>query len=156
MEIIIADLQHLWDIQNLSKKLFLDDFNNYDTTLDIDRSHSKQATDFFTWLIKDPNSCIFLAIESNSVVWYICWWIYPLVSRRKGFENIGELYNIFVEEKYRNKNIGWELYTELTKWFQTKNINRVRVSASAWNISAINFYKKHWFNNYISILEQEI
>lgn len=156
MEIISARIEHLDQIQNLSSKLILDDYENYDKTVDINRSHSEDWENFFRNWIIDNNSCIYIAIDNNKVIWYVYGWIYSSVSWRIWTKHIAELYNFFVDEEYRSAGVGWKLYQSFLDWVKLQNVDRLKVVASAANQQAIKFYKKNSFEEYTITLETSL
>lgn len=52
------------------------------------------------------------------------------------------LEDLVVSQKHRGKGIGSALYTEVMRYAQSKNVNRVEWVVLDWNTPAIEFYKK--------------
>lgn len=156
MDIIAARIEHLDMVQKLSKELILDDYNNYDKSIDIDRSHSKKWTDFFKEWIEDDKNIIYIAMDNEKAVWYIYWGIHLSSSWRIWSEHIAELYNFFVHEDYRSHWLGSQLYTKFKKWCINQQLETISVAASATNEQAIKLYEKYWFEKYTITLECSI
>ncbi len=153
MKIITAKIEHLNMIQKLSKKLILDDYNNYDKSIDVDRSHSEKWTVFFKEWIEDHKNIIYLAMDGEKAVWYIYWGIHLSSSWRTWWTHIAKLYNFFVDEDYRSHWLGSQLYAKFKKWSTNQQVEAISVVASATNEQVIKLYKKYWFKEYTLTLE---
>ena len=57
----------------------------------------------------------------------------------------GNIDDIMVKKRHRNKGIGFLIYQELKKWFIDENCHSIILS-TYWNSNAINFYRKIGFN----------
>lgn len=156
MEIIEAGIEHLWEIQDLSNELLLDDYNNYDKSILTNRSHSEKWEKFFRNWITDNENIIYLAMDQWTPIWYIYWWIYCNASWRTWPEYIAELFNFYIQEKYRWAWLGVKLYEKFEEWSKVKEVEKISVNASATNQKVIKLYKKIWFEEYITKLEKKI
>ena len=56
----------------------------------------------------------------------------------------------------RGTGIGSKLVEEVKKWAKLKKVKRLKVIASSNNSRAIEFYKKKGFQDYDTVLEQDI
>ncbi|QFR38851.1 GNAT family N-acetyltransferase [Candidatus Gracilibacteria bacterium 28_42_T64] len=153
MKIITAKIEHLNMIQKLSKKLILDDYNNYDKSIDVDRSHSEKGTVFFKEGIEDHKNIIYLAMDGEKAVGYIYGGIHLSSSWRTGGTHIAKLYNFFVDEDYRSHGLGSQLYAKFKKWSTNQQVEAISVVASATNEQVIKLYKKYGFKEYTLTLE---
>jgi len=60
-------------------------------------------------------------------------------------EKIGEIYQAFVDRKFRNRGIGKLLVEELLKWLRKRKIKFVEVEVDSRNEIGIGAYKKYGF-----------
>lgn len=60
---------------------------------------------------------------------------------------------MFVEEGFRNHEIGSKLVKSFLKWAKKKGVENVRVGALAQNSKALQFYRKLGFKDYEVTLE---
>ena len=71
-------------------------------------------------------------------------------------EKYGYIDEMAVTAGYRNKGIGEKMFTEIMKWFQSKEINRVEIQTTAQNIAANSFWTKQGFEVYSHTLYRDI
>jgi len=150
-----ATMENLKDIQELNLLLFKKEYKEYDKTLDLDWTFGEKGTKSFKNKISDVDSCAFVAIVDNKIVGYLVGGLTDPESYRI-LPKIAELDNMLVLEDYRNLGIGKKLYLALIDWCKSKDIKKIKVTASAQNIKAINFYKKNGFIGYDLTLERNI
>jgi len=60
---------------------------------------------------------------------------------------IGNIVEIFIEEEFRNKNIGTLLIGECEEFFHMYDVKVVQINAAVANTDAIKFYEKRGFRN---------
>jgi ribosomal protein S18 acetylase RimI-like enzyme len=60
----------------------------------------------------------------------------------------GEINNMLIDDKYRNHGVGKALVDKFKKYCADRNIQNLKVVASAKNKDAIEFYKKQGFNEF--------
>ncbi len=139
-----ANLEDLKCIQELNNKLFDLEFNNFDDTLKLNWPLEKEGKEYFENMIK--NEIIFVAEYNSLIVGYLAGSISEEVSYIK--ESFAELDNMYIEEKYRRFGIGTLLINAFKKYCRTKEIQNIKVTASAKNYKAIQFYLKNEFEDY--------
>ncbi|AXV37519.1 MAG: GNAT family N-acetyltransferase [Methanobacterium sp. BRmetb2] len=71
-------------------------------------------------------------------------------------ENGGEIYSIYVEEKYRSLGIGSEIMKRALKWMDEKGVNTKKVVVGVGNQKAMSFYEGYGFHPRSITLEQTI
>lgn len=59
--------------------------------------------------------------------------------------NEGFVEDLFVSDKYRNKEVGTKLFQALLKWLEQNNSKTVDVHVSVGNENAMKFYEKNGF-----------
>lgn len=60
-------------------------------------------------------------------------------------EKIGEVYQAFVDKKFRKKGVGKLLFEELIKWFKRRKIKFIEVLVDSRNKIGISAWKKYGF-----------
>ena len=141
------------EIKRLNQMLFDYEADAFDNTLNTawpdanDESYQNNASgDNFFALVHE---------EGGKIVGY-------LVARRfetKPYRNKiiqVELDHTFIEEEYRNKGIGRQMFEEMKKWALEIGATSLSVTASAMNADAIAFYHKCGFKDYNLTLEMEL
>ena len=82
---------------------------------------------------------------------YTNWYIYEENNKIIGFINYDVIYEkseieyIYVDKKYRNKNLGTELLNMMFQNLEKRNVENVTLEVRSDNKIAINFYKKNGF-----------
>lgn len=147
IEIIIkkATIENLNEIQELNNQLFELEYNNFDSSL-------KVGTEYFSNMLN--NQVVFIALVDNSIVGYLAGSIN--VESSYVTKSLAELDNMFILEDYRKYGIGTKLVTEFKKYCLNKGIQEIKVTASARNNNAINFYKKNSFEDFEVTLKMKL
>ena len=152
IEIKRADISNIKDIQDLNHQLFELEFNNFDSSLKVGWTYEKEGTDYFTEMLN--NEVVYIALIENKIVGYLA----GSVNIQNSYvtKSLAEVDNMFILEDYRKYGIGSKLMNEFKKYCIQNNIEELKVTASAKNSNAINFYKKNGFNEFEITLKQEI
>ena len=153
-ELIIrnATIDDLSDIQKLNKILFELEYNNFDSTLDINWPMSNEGKNYFENAIN--NNVVLVAVLDDKIVWYLVGSLNTGYSYNKNIQ--AELDNMCILEEYRKMGIGKQLFLEFKKICQNNNINELKVVASYDNLNAIDFYKNNSFAPSEVVLKQNI
>lgn len=149
----VARAQDLKMILDLNFKLFQKEYREYDKSLNLHWTNSKQGKKYFQWRVNKSDGFVEVAEFNEKVVGYIAGGL----SERKFYRKravYAELENMFVEEKHRSKGIGKIFVKDFLKWCVKKKVDYISVTASAENIRAIDFYRKCGFKNYNITLER--
>ncbi|MFZ4648708.1 MAG: GNAT family N-acetyltransferase [Patescibacteria group bacterium] len=148
-----ASNKDLSGILRLNLDLFKKEFKEFDKSLNIKWTNSKEGRDYFSKRIVNKDSFVAVAICNEEIVGYICCGIHrsPIQIIKKA-----ELENMMISEEFRGKGIGSKLAKEFFRWCKVKNIKKITVIASAKNLSGIRFYKKLGFDDYDLTLEKKI
>ena len=152
INIRIANINDLIYIQELNNSLFELEFNNFDDTLKVGWPFEKEGKKYFEYMIN--NQIIFIAQDEEKIVGYLAGTICKDVSYIT--ESFAELDNMYINEDYRRFGIGTLLMNEFKKYCKEKNIQNIKVTASAKNNKAINFYMKNGFEDYNITLKYKI
>ena len=101
----------------------------------------------FELILNDTSTILFAIIEEEKMIGFMniqCF--YSIWSHGKVFF----LDDFFIEENFRRKGYGEKALKDLQKYAKKSEIKRIQLIAENTNPKAIEFYKKHKFN------EQEI
>ena len=105
-------------------------------------------------LMKSEDGLVLVALDSGRVVGYSLSEIRS--SRGLELETFGAVDHVAVTASYRRRGIGEEMLSEILKWFQSRNIDRVELEVLAKNQVAYSFWKKHGFTDYRHRLYRQI
>ncbi len=147
-----AELEDLTSIQKLNDNLFDIEFNNFDDTLKREWALEKDGQEYFEDMIK--NEIVFVAQIEDKIVGYLAGSICEQISYIT--ETFAELDNMCIYDEYRRFGIGTLLMDEFKKYCKEKNIQNIKVTASAKNNRAIQFYMKNGFEDYNVTLKFKI
>lgn len=147
-----ANITDINAIQELNHKLFELEYKNFDDTLKVGWSLGKDGEEYFTSMIN--NDIVFVAEYEDKIVGYLAGNICEQISYIT--ESFAELDNICINEIYRNMGVGTLLIDEFKKYCKNQNIENIKVTASAKNSKAIQFYLKNGFEDYNVTLKCKI
>ncbi|TRZ77843.1 GNAT family N-acetyltransferase [bacterium] len=151
-----AKKEDLNDILNLNSDLFKKEYKDFDDSMDLDWTSSKEGQNYFSGRISNSEEgCLYVAKFDKKVIGYLCGGIGKTESYRKEAK-CAELENMFVKEKFRNQRIGEKLVEKFINWCKEKLVDHASVTASVQNSLAINFYKKSGFEEYNLVLEMKL
>lgn len=147
-----AVLEDLISIQKLNDNLFDLEFNNFDDTLKREWALEKEGQEYFEDMIK--NEIVFVAQIEEKIVGYLAGSICEEISYIA--ESFAELDNMCIDDEYRRFGIGTLLMDEFKKYCKEKNMQNIKVTASAKNNRAIQFYMKNGFEDYNVTLKYKV
>lgn len=147
-----AGLEDLTSIQKLNDNLFDLEFNNFDDTLKREWALEKEGQEYFEDMIK--NEIVFVAQIEEKIVGYLAGSICEEISYIT--ESFAELDNMCIDDEYRRFGIGTLLMDVFKKYCKEKNMQNIKVTASAKNSRAIQFYMKNGFEDYNVTLKYKI
>ena len=147
-----ANLEDLNAIQKLNNNLFELEFNNFDDTLKVGWPFEKEGKEYFENLLN--SEIVFVAEVEEKIVGYLAGSICEEVSYIT--ETFAELDNMCIDDEYRRFGIGTLLMDEFKKYCKEKNMQNIKVTASAKNSRAIQFYMKNGFEDYNITLKYKI
>lgn len=139
-----ATIENLNEIQELNNQLFELEYNNFDSSLKVGWPFEKEGIEYFSDMLN--NQVVFIAFVDNSVVGYLAGSIN--VESSYVTKSLAELDNMFILENYRKYGIGTKLVNEFKKYCLNIGIQEIKVTASARNNNAINFYRKNGFEDF--------
>ena len=108
-------------------------------------------------ILKDENKPIFVFADQEKVVGYA----FCIVKDIKNDNNLQDYRYIFiddlcVEEEYRNKFIGTELYNHVKQYAKAKNAKSIRLNVWNLNEKALNFYQKNGMEILEYVMEEKL
>ena len=139
-----ATLNDTKTIQKLNHELFKLEKECFDSTLITDWPLSKEGEMYFKDLIK--NSYVIIALKDEIPVAYLA----GSISDKCPYSLLqyGEINNMFVDSSFRGQGIGKSLVDNFKQYCAEKNIQNLKVVASAKNKNAQEFYKKQGFSEF--------
>jgi len=150
-----ANENDLDKIIELNQKLFDLEYDNFDQTTNCKWPISESARNFYLERITGQKGCVFVAEEDGGIVGYLAGSIAePSEYRNAG--KVAELDDMFVEEEYRNRQIGKKLMNAFLDWCKSAKVKRIKVLVTALNKRGIDFYLENCFKEMDVILEREI
>lgn len=146
MNVIIkrATIENLEDIQKLNNNLFELEYKNFDPSLKVGWPFEDEGTEYFKDMLN--NEVVYIAVIDNKIIGYLAGSIN--VESSYVTKTLAELDNMFILEKYRKYGIGTKLISEFKNHCKNLGIQELKVTASAKNINAINFYIKNGFEDF--------
>lgn len=146
-----ANINDLNSIQELNNKLFKKEYKEYDSSLEVGWTYSSAGENYFKNIIK--NNYAVVAVDKDKIIGYLAGNIHMYGSYTT---KLAELENMFVKPEYRNRKIGSKMIEKFINYCKEQGITEIRVTAYLQNEQAIEFYKKHGFQNLEVILNQKI
>ena len=136
----VADLE---TIQKLNQELCAKEHTEYDETINPDYPFTEKGEAYFKGRIESEDGFVVLAKdESGTPVGYLVGGMAHPEDYRT-VESFAELENMFVGESARGKGVGGKLVNQFREWCNERNVQIIRIEASAENTEAIEFYKRH-------------
>jgi ribosomal protein S18 acetylase RimI-like enzyme len=152
IEIREAINNDLKNIHKLDIDFFDESHKKHDKTLNLNWPNTYNAQKWFDRRINDKKSLFLVAESDDKLVGYFCGSISKVYSHRKRVKS-ADLENIFISGNYRRKHLGSQFVEKFIKWCKENKVKQISVSAFANNQSAINFYHKFGFINYVITME---
>ena len=154
MDIIIkkADIENLKEIQELNNQLFKLEYDNFDPSLKVGWPFEKEGIEYFSDML--TNEIVFIALVDDIIVGYLAGSIN--VESSYVTKTLAELDNMFILESYRKYGIGTKLINEFKDYCKKRQIQEIKVTASAKNVNAILFYKKNGLEEFDVTLKMKI
>lgn len=152
IEIKKADITYLKDIQDLNNQLFELEYNKFDPALKVGWTFEKDGEKYFNNMLN--NEIVYIALDKDKVVGYLAGSIN--IQGSYVTKSLAEIDNMFILEEYRKYGIGTKLISEFKSYCFKNKIEELKVTASAKNKNAIEFYMKNGFNEFEITLKQKV
>lgn len=154
MFIIEAKKENLEDLIKLNRELC-----DYHKRLDKYNYSSPETEKFFRKFFlknyKKKNFLYLIAEDKGKVVGYSSAQIKktePYIKPKK----VGEIFSIYVLEKYRRERVGKKLFEELIKWFKRNKIKHIEIFAHVKNKKGVKFWQKAGFSEYLKRMRLDL
>lgn len=105
--------------------------------------------------IKDPKQHVILAVDGDEPVGFLIGEYYKATAYKR-IKRDSEVLSLFVEKKYRGKQIGPMLIEEFENWARTKNCDQIKIEPYFNNVKAIKFYKREGYKDYVVMLRKKL
>jgi len=138
-----ATQNDLRKVQELNLMLFQWD-SQFDNALNMEWTFGKVGESYFRDMIQ--NEFVVVAQAQDNVVGYLAGSLHN--EKHYSTEIYAELDNMFVLEEWRKHGVGKALIQEFFNQCEVKGIKAIRVTASAKNQGAIEFYKRNGFTEF--------
>ena len=154
MEIIIkkATIENLKDIQELNNKLFELEYENFDDSLRVGWPLENEGEEYFKEVLN--NGIIYIALADNKIIGYLAGSFN--IENTYVTKTLAEADNMYILEDYRKYGVGTRLMNEFKNECIKRGIQELKVTASAKNINAINFYRKKGFEDFELTLKMKL
>lgn len=141
IEIRVADIGDLEDIQRLNNKLFEYEYERFDPLLVRGWPFSEKGKKYFKSIIEEEIALV--AVDDGVIIGYLAGTMDTKNSCYNG--TMAELDNFYIDERYRGNGLGGKMVDEFKKYCKEKGVDTIKVTASALNSGAIAFYEKNGF-----------
>ena len=105
--------------------------------------------------LKDKNMIFLLAKLDTKIIGY-CEGGIGKDSNYTLPRQIGYIYTLIIENKYRRKGVGKKMLNKLMKWFKNKKVKNIELEADARNNIGIDFWKNNKFFTYRLKMRQDL
>lgn len=154
VKIRFATIKDFKTVQSLNLSLFKKEYKEYDKTLNTGWPFSRKGKQYYKRRLSGEG-CALIASIDGTPIGYLLGSIIKVDSYQKK-SVYAELENMFVVDQYRNMKVGTGLIKVFLKWCKSKKVKRVKVKASAHNLSGLQFYRKNRFGDYNLVLEKDL
>jgi len=146
-----AAIDDLKSVQHLNDLLFKHD-GQFDETVCTGWTYGDSGENYFRSMIE--NEFVWVAENEADVIGYLA----GSYKNKELYSNetYAELNDMYVLEEFRKQGAGKLLFDKFNSECKRKGIKAIRVTASAKNSGAINFYKKNGFDEFDIILRKRI
>jgi len=143
MEIRKAMLSDVDDISPLNCML-MKHHEKIDKYWAVKEDAQKRAVRFLKMTIRSPKGMVFVAEDGGKIIGYALGYLKKLPPISK-MDQVGELCDCFVLERYRRRGIGKKLSAELFKWFRSKGMKYAELNVDVRNTPGLKAWKNFGF-----------
>jgi len=106
--------------------------------------------------MQNKNSLILVALDGKKVVGYGYSLIYGPSKLTMKEDKAGCIHDLFITRDCRRQGIGKTIYTEILKWFRSKDVNRIYLDVNVNNHEANEFWRKLGYTYFQITLSRKI
>jgi ribosomal protein S18 acetylase RimI-like enzyme len=150
----LAKPKDLKEVMKLNLELFKNQQKNFDATLNLYWTFSKEGKKYFRKRISEVNT--FIEVIENPQKKILIAYAIGFIQKRHNYRAAGkymELESIFVETKYSGSKLGSKLLNDFIGWGKANKVDNVSLFVAAKNNLARDFYKKFGFEDYDIVME---
>ena len=123
-----------------------EDLIKFESKLDEQINGMFKVEEFYERTLNKEDSVIFVAKDDKKIVGYVM--AYIKKENKAVNNNIVEVMHIYIDEKYRKKNIGKSLMLKIEDWAKTKLKSfDIELQCVSNNINALKFYESLGYKN---------
>jgi len=150
-----ATTKDLESILKLNLELFKKEYREFDRSLNLDWTYSKEGREYFKNKIIKKDSFAEVIENNNKIVGYLIGSISKRLFYRKKVK-YAEEEDMIVDKKFRNQGLGTKLIEDFIDWCKKRDIAYISLTASVKNKSAVHLYRNLGFKDYNLTLEMEL
>ena len=150
-----ATTKDLDDILRLNFSLFKKEYKDFDKSLNMKWTYSKDGKTYFKNRITKKDGFLEIAEHKGRVVGYLAGGFSKGAEYRIKAKH-AEAENMLIDKRYRGSGLGAKLMKDFIKWCKQNKVNYISVEASAGNKQAIQFYRYFGFKDYNLTLEKKL
>jgi ribosomal protein S18 acetylase RimI-like enzyme len=150
-----AEARDLDDILRLTAALYKNEYEKYGGDWNLDWVYGKGKKIISDTIIDIDCFMAVAEIEGKVIAFLrasLYWDDWMSWKTGKG----AELWDIFIENGFRNQKIGSRLMELFFNWSKQKKVNYILVNVAVQNVEAVKFYRRFKFKNHQIILEKRI
>lgn len=136
-----ATMEDLATIQTLNNKLFELEYANFDDTLKVGWPFEETGREYFKTIINSGSAVV--AEKENQIIGYLAGSFKNKISHLNVVYS--EIDNFYIEPAYQSGGIGTKLINHFKELCRKQGVTKLRLTASAKNTKARNFYAKKGF-----------
>lgn len=150
-----ATIDDFEQILSLNSKLFLEEKECYDKTLNEEWPESQSAADYYQAVIDEHYSCCFVAEANSKVVAHATALIRDSYNCRIPDKHL--LINfVYVVPEFRKQGIATSILEAMVEWAKCNDLEIIKINTYSKNEKAQRLYKKLGFDDYHVSLEKRI
>lgn len=150
-----ATIKDLDDILRLNFDLFKKEYKEFDKSLDMKWTYSREGKKYFKDRIIKRDGFVEVLKYNGEIIGYLAG---GLVKKKDYRINAkyAEVENMLIEKKYRGQGLGAQLMKNFINWCKGNKVDYISLTASAGNKYAIEFYRTMGFKDYNLTLERKL
>ena len=150
-----ATIKDLDDILRLNFDLFKKEYKEFDKSLDMSHTYSKEGKKYFKDRIIKKDGFVEVLEHNGKVIGYLAGGLAEKLDYRIDAK-YAEAENMLIEKKYRGQGLGAKLMRNFIDWCKKNKVDYISLTASAGNKYAIEFYRSMGFKDYNLTLERKL
>jgi len=150
-----ATIKDLNDVLRLNFDLFKKEYKEFDKSLDMNNTYSKEGKKYFRDRIIKKDGFVEVLEYKGKIIGYLVGGLSKKVDYRIKAK-YAEAENMLIEKEYRGQGLGAKLMKGFISWCKENKVDYISLTASAGNKYAIEFYRSMGFKDYNLTLERKL